>query len=138
MKDRIVRGLLIDVDSKEPKVIEIADDIYAFYEYLHCDCIDIVTRVIGNDETGKKAFTVVVDDEGLFVEKPKPSAIDDNCKVMFVGNIFICNSEETTDGVFESSLSDSDIELLIKNVTHAHEIGTRKTHAVIRNCNYNY
>ena len=82
-------GLLVDVENEEAKVIEIDDDLDEFYRVLNCDTIDIVRRKIG-----RKAFNIICDDNGMFKDKPKISAIDNWGDVMLVGNLFIVSGED--------------------------------------------
>ena len=81
-------GVLVDVENEEAKVIEIADNLDEFYKTLNCDTIDIVKRKIGI-----KHFYIVCDDNGLFQEQPKISAIDNLGEVMLVGNLFIVSGD---------------------------------------------
>lgn len=86
-------GVLVDVEKEEAKVIEINDDLNEFYRVLNCDTIDIVTRRVG-----KKLVSIICDDEGLFKDEPKISAIDNRGNVMLVGNLFIVSGETDGDG----------------------------------------
>lgn len=103
-----VKGVLIDVYSSNVMVVEMQATLENYYNALQCDIIDIVNREING-----KRFDIVCDDEGLFKENPKISAIDKNNDPMLVGNLFICNVDVTGK---ECSLSDSDIELIMASV----------------------
>lgn len=69
--------------------------------------IDIVQRKIGD-----KVFDIVCDDEGLLLDNPIVSAIAKDCRVMLVGNLFICNhyKEHLT------SLSNEDEQYILSKV----------------------
>src|SRR5574344_1200224 len=71
-------------ENKEPQAIEIKDDLKVFYNLLNCSTIDIVRRKIGNNY-----YNIICDDCGLFVNKPKISAISPDNETMLVGNIII-------------------------------------------------
>ena len=102
-----VRGLLIDVKSNPGKVkkFEIEEEnLQEFYDALDCHTIDIVQRKIGD-----RIFDIVCDDEGALCESPIVSAIGKDCRVMLVGNLFVCNhyKEHLT------SLSDDDAAYIV-------------------------
>ena len=72
-------------ENKTPEVLNIPDDLNTFYKLCQCTCIDIVTRRIGN-----VPYSIICDDEGLFVESPKISAVDNGYRPQLVGNLIIC------------------------------------------------
>lgn len=75
--------LLIDVNENKVKVVDV-DGLGDYYKYIGCRCIDIVNRKIGD-----KRFEIICDDEGLFVENPKTSAITQSGRPLLVGNLLI-------------------------------------------------
>ena len=130
----LIRGILIDVDSKKGTVKEIEldnDKLESFYEALNCDTIDIVQRMING-----KPFDIVCDDEALLKYDPIPSAVRKDGKVMLCGNLFICNhyKEELT------SLSKKDVDYIMDNVVMVstatpHKHGVR-TNPILLNTEY--
>ncbi len=54
------KAYVIDVWNGEAKVVEKDWNLDAYYETIHCDCIDIAVRSIDGHP-----FNVVLDDEGL-------------------------------------------------------------------------
>lgn len=96
-------------ESKEPQVLDINDKLQEFYRLIKCDTIDIVRRKIGDSY-----YDVICDDEGLFVENPKISMIDNLGKPMLVGNIIICDADEDT-GELEG-LTDEQIAGVMKHI----------------------
>lgn len=74
--------------EKEVKEIEIDPELSSYYKALDCDCIDIVCRKIGG-----KWFDVMCDDEGLFREVVKISAINDMGSPMLVCNLLFFHSD---------------------------------------------
>lgn len=104
----LVKGLLVDVGAGKRFSIEYVDenDLDTIYKILECDCIDIVTRMIG-----AKAFAIVCDDEELLNANPVPSAVDAKGYPMLVGNIFICNRN----GPELASLSNEDIDHIVNH-----------------------
>ena len=87
MSKKILRGVLVDVEKETAGVVEIPDELDEFYKILNCDCIDIVVRQIG-----RKRFNIICDDEGLFKDPQKISAIDNLGQAQLVGNLFIVGS----------------------------------------------
>lgn len=83
-----LRGVLVDVENEKVEVVEIPDELDEFYRILNCDCIDITARRIGIGLRYKKV-NIVCDDEGLFKNPQKISAINNMGQAQFVGNLFI-------------------------------------------------
>lgn len=102
-------GFLVDVkDPQMTRVVEIEDSLETYYNLLNCDCIDIVVRTIG-----RKEFDIVCDDEGLFKQFPRVSAVDKDCKPMLVGNLLFLHHNEEGE---MTGLSEDDVEHLIKHL----------------------
>jgi hypothetical protein len=113
-------GVLVDVKNNEAKAMEIDDDLNEFYRILNCTCIDIVQRRIG--ARLKKSFTIVCDDEGLFYESPKISAIDNMGNAQLVGNIFIVAAGDDGEGNLVS-LTEYDVSYIMSKIQ---KMSTRK------------
>ena len=86
-----MKMLLLDVENNELKVVE-ANGLEDYYRLIGCDTIDIVRREIGEMEV-----EIVCDDEGLFLEHPKVSAIDRAGNPCLYGNLLIA-SNRVVDG----------------------------------------
>ena len=80
-----ITGVLLDAYEKRADRAEIPDELSAYYRALDCSCIDIVSRRIGG-----KRFDIVCDDEGLFKEDCRISALDRDWQPMLCGSLFIC------------------------------------------------
>lgn len=102
-----MKTLLLDAENREISVIDVEDDLDAFYEKLNCRCIDIPVRSIGG-----RYFDVMCDDEGLLKEDPVVSAIGSN-GVMLVGNLMFFHHDDEGNLV---ELSDEDISHIKKNL----------------------
>ena len=83
------------------------DVINETHKALQCTVIDIQERKIG-----KKVFDIICDDEGLFKQPAKISAIDNLGSPMFVGNLLVVKNKdgETT------TLSDEDVYYVSEHV----------------------
>ena len=110
-----MKTILLNVYEDTADVIEIADNINAFYKKLGCDLIDIVPRKIG-----RRWFDVMCDDEGLYAPEPKISAIDNLGNTMFVGNLMFFRHDN--EGNLKG-LSESDLNYILDRIQ---KMGTRK------------
>ena len=84
-----MKTISLNVYDETVKEIDIEDSLDAFYEELQCSTIDIVTRRIG-----RKVFDVMCDDEGLFHDPQKISAIDNLGRPMLVGNLMFFHHDD--------------------------------------------
>ena len=89
-------------ENKPPEVLDIVDDLDTYYKLCQCTCIDIVTR-----EIRKIPYSIVCDDEGLFIDEPKISAIDETYQAQLVGNLVICGMPDENGEL--TSLTDFDV-----------------------------
>ena len=81
-----MKMLLLDVENNELKLVE-ANGLEDYYRYIGCSTIDIVRREIGD-----LCVEIVCDDEAIFVEHPKVSAIDHTGFPCLYGNLLIASS----------------------------------------------
>lgn len=86
----------------KPIFMEVGDDLREFYKLIDCDCIDIINRKIGN-----KRFSIICDDNGLLVENPKISAIDNLGQPMLVGNLIIVSANNENGELESLSLNEA-------------------------------
>ena len=102
-----IKAYLIDVVNETHKAVEIENKLADYYRELQCTVIDIQERKIG-----KKVFDIICDDEGLFKQPAKISAIDNLGSPMFVGNLLVVKNKdgETT------TLSDEDVYYVSEHV----------------------
>ena len=104
-----MKMLLLDVVNKDVKMVE-ANGLNDYYELIGCRCIDIVRRTIGDVEV-----EIVIDDEGLFVENPKVSAISVDGTPMLFGNLLIASGRVTDDGEL-TELTEEEVDEIMDNV----------------------
>ena len=87
-----MKMLMLDVENKDIKMVE-ANTLDDYYKLIGCNYVDIIHRWIGDVEV-----EIVLDDEGLLVNAPKPSGISiDGTPVLF-GNLLIASGRVTDDG----------------------------------------
>lgn len=104
-----MKRLLLDVENKNVKMVE-ANTLADYYKLIGCRCIDIIHRRIGDVEV-----EIVLDDEGLLVENPKPSGISvDGTPVLF-GNLLIASGRVTDDSEL-TELTEEEVDEIMDNV----------------------
>lgn len=101
-----MKMLLLDVHNNEVKVVE-ANGLEDYYKYIGCSLIDIVRRKIGD-----LTVEIVCDDEGLFYEHPKVSAIDIVGQPCLYGNLLIASGRVVDGNLTE--LTEKEIEYIKK------------------------
>lgn len=131
MKEKRIVGVLVDVEKEMFGLVEIPNDLDAFYKVLNCGCIDIVTRRIGDS---KKAYDIVCDDEGLLKEPHKISAVDSSGNVQLVGNIFITGTADKEGNL--TSLPMDDANYIFDKVRLARAEKFENPYPILTQCEY--
>ena len=121
-----LKGILIDVGNECVMPKEIEDSLDNFYEILNCDIIDITARSING-----KRYEIVLDDEGLFAEHPKISAMNSYNEPVLVGNLFIC--KDGYGGELESLTTD-DINHILECVEPVATLRCPKPYLMLTKC----
>ena len=120
-------------EAVKPRTIEKA--LRSYYEIIGCRLIAMPEHQIGVNR-GRfhgKRFTIICDEEALFVDQPKISAIDNLGQPMLCGNLFIVKTDDQGDAV---SLDPTDIKYLERFVLLQ---GTRKfpkPYPMLHQCEY--
>ena len=104
-----MKMLLLDVVNKDVKMVE-ANALADYYRLIGCEYVDIIHRRIGDVEV-----EIVLDDEGLLVEDPKPSGISVDGSVMLWGNLLITSGRVTDEGEL-TELTEEEIDDIMDNV----------------------
>ena len=104
-----MKMLMLDVENKDVKMVE-ANDLADYYRLIGCRTIDIIHRRIGDVEV-----EIVLDDEGVLVENPKPSGISVDGTPMLFGNLLIASGRVTEDGEL-TELTEEEIDEIMDNV----------------------
>lgn len=101
-----MKGLLISPEENDVLEVVIDEDsvLDDIYNAIGCRTIDVVRNI----NIGGRRYDIVVDDEGLFKDEPKPAARCMDAEQVLYGNIIVLNADEKN-GVWET-LSDDDIE----------------------------
>lgn len=117
------------LENKKAQVIDIAGELDEFYRLIKCDTIDITKRKIGENY-----YDIICDDEGLFAESPKISAINNLGEPMLVGNLIVCDANESTGEL--KSLTDEQVAEVTNCI---HKLYTRlnpQGYYMITQCEY--
>lgn len=101
-----MKMLMLDVENKDVKMVE-ANGLDDYYKLIGCNYVDIIHRWIGDVEV-----EIVLDDEGLLVNAPKPSGISVDGTPMLFGNLLIASGRVTDDGEL-TELDQDEIEALM-------------------------
>ena len=104
-----MKMLMLDVVNKDVKMVE-ANGLDDYYKLIGCRYIDIIHRRIGDVEV-----EIVLDDEGLLVENPKPSAISVDGTPWLFGNLLIASGRVTDDGEL-TELTEYEVDEIMDNV----------------------
>ena len=104
-----MKMLMLDVVNKNIKMVE-ANTLADYYKLIGCRCMDIIHRKIGDVEV-----EIVLDDEGLLVENPKPSAISVDGTPVLYGNLLISSGRVTDDGEL-TELTEAEVDEIMDNV----------------------
>lgn len=125
-----MKAIYLNVLEKElPQIIDIKDNLNTYYKLLKCNTIDIVTRTIEGH-----SFSVVCDDEGLLKENPIISAVSQNSKVQFVGNLIFCGIPNDEGEML--SLTNEECKTILHNVCMLINEITKEKHFVISNVEF--
>lgn len=110
---------LLLFDGCRFKEVDVGDGIDDYYKYLDCTTFDIVSARIG-----KKRYDIFCDDEGLFKEEQKITAVyvdGDRVVSSLVGNLIFANHDNAGN---TTSLSKNDIRS-IKNSVGLLQVGDK-------------
>ena len=104
-----MKMLMLDVEKRDVKMVE-ANGLDDYYRLIGCNYVDIIHRRIGDVEV-----EIVLDDEGLLVNAPKPSGIDVTGIPILFGNLLIASGRVTDDGEL-TELTQEEIDEIMDNV----------------------
>lgn len=90
------------LNEKGFEVQNIADKLSEYYKLIECTTIDIVVRMIAG-----KAYDIICDDEGLFKENPRVTALWKDFTPALVGNLIFAHHD--TEGNM-TGLTDDEIQ----------------------------
>ena len=108
-----IKAYYVDPITNTAEAREITPTLETYYDMLHCDTIDIVNRGFTNC---KRRFDIICDDNGLYADDVRISAIDDRGRAMLVGALLVVG--EADDEGNETSLTDEDIRVLKRFTFH--------------------
>ena len=129
---RQLTGWLIDVHHETAEVVTIPHTLKAIYAALDCSYVEVAQRQIGVGRS-RHVYDIICDEEGLFRDPQKISAIDNFGQPQLVGNLFIVNSTE--DGEW-TSLTKADVEYIRKYVLLQGTRNFPKPYYMLHQCEY--
>jgi len=109
-------GFIVDVFKGTAEPVLFRNELADYYRLLNCNLIDIVEAEIGG-----RLFDIIVDDEGLMKEDPKPSAFDKDEKPLLCGSLLLCHNDPETG--HETALTNEDITLLLSKIVQVDRPG---------------
>ena len=105
--------LCLDVYKNEIRLCD-CNGLEDFYEQLDCSTIDIVRRKIGD-----KVYDIICDDEGLFRDDARVSAITEDGEPALVGNLLFSNHS----GAETTALTPNDITNIANHILYLPDFG---------------
>lgn len=123
-----MKTLLLDVYNDRLEEIDIEDKLEEFYKALDCRTIEIPERKIAG-----KYFDIMCDEEGLFRDDAKISAISSNGMMMLVGNLMFFHHTEDGD---LTGLSTGDINHIKRNILTVYTERHPEGYVVLTNCDF--
>ena len=123
-----MKTILLNVIEETVEVIDIEPELDAYYRALDCTTIDIVERKIG-----RKRYDIMCDDEGLFRDPQKISAIDNLGRPMLVGNLMFFNNDGSGN---LTDLSDNDIRYIMQRIIYMYTHQYPKGYKMLTQCEY--
>ena len=109
-----MQAMLLSVDKQKAEFIDAPFDFEKLYELINCSTIELAYRKIDGI-----TFMFCLDEEGLFVQEQKISAVDIAMKPMFVGSFVVFGLDEEGGA---RDLNEVEMQTLIKHVEY---IGTQ-------------
>lgn len=130
-----ITGYLIDIqrETHGPRTIEKA--LRSYREIIGCHLVDMTERQFGvtRGRFHGKRYTIICDDESLFMDRPKISAINNLGQPMLCGNLFIVKTDDQGDAV---SLGPDDIEYLAQFVLLQGTRNYPRPYPMLHQCEY--
>ena len=127
-QDRLT-AVLVDTEKGVFGIVNVPNELDAFYKVLGCSCIDITVRKIGT-----KTAEIICDDEGLLVESPKISAIDNLGRAQLAGSILIVGQGDAEGNL--TSLSNEDANYILGRVQLLATQKIKTPYPILTQCEY--
>lgn len=134
MKQERIAAVLLDTEKESFGVLNIPNELGAFYKLLGCSCIDITVRQIGQDR--KKTFEIICDAEGLFREPQKISAIDNLGGAQLIGPLLIVGPADSDGNL--TGLSEEDANYIVDKIQLLATQKFKNPYPILTQCEYAY
>ncbi len=109
-----MKSLLLSVEKQKAEFVDIPFDFEKIYSLINCRTIELAYRKIDGI-----IFMFCLDEEGLFVENQKISAVDTKMQPMFVGSFVLFGLDDEGE---PRDLTENEIQVLVRHVEY---IGTQ-------------
>lgn len=127
-----IKGVLLDIENNDAKVVEFEPRLQQYYNLLHCERIEFVPRTLGYNRSHRR-FDIVCDEEGTYKEGNKISAIDNLGRVMFVGSLLVVNRAENGE---TASLTDKECEFVLSKIQKMYTRNHPEGYLMLTQCEY--
>lgn len=125
---RKIQGVLVDVFHGNSRILTLDATLDEYYSLLECELIDIQSRMIGGNR-----YDIICDDEALFHGDAKISAISNDGKVMFVGNLLVV--KHNGEGG-ETSLTDDEAKDVMAHIKKVATLSHSKGYQMLVGCEF--
>lgn len=129
LKRKRITAVLVDTAKEVFGIVNVPDELETFYALLGCSCIDITVRKIGT-----KTVEIICDDEGLFKEPYKISAINNLGQAQLVGSILIVGPADSEGNL--TSLSSKDANYILDRIQLLETRNFKNPYPILTQCEY--
>lgn len=129
MSKRRLTAVLVDTANGVYGIVNVPDELDTFYALLGCSCIDITVRKVGT-----KTVEIICDDEGLFKEPQKISAINNLGEAQLCGSILIVGPADSEGNL--TSLSNEDANYILGMVQLMVTRKIKDPYPILTQCEY--
>lgn len=129
MKQNRLTAVLVDTEKEIFGIVNIPNDLNTFYKVLGCQYIDITVRRIGT-----KTVEIICDDEGLLVDSPKISAINNLGQAQLVGSLLIVGVGDSDGNL--TSLSNNEANYILNRIQLLATQKIKRPYPILTQCEY--
>lgn len=120
-----IQAVLIRPKACKAEKVSFKPSLQEYYRLLECELIEYAHRTVFGQEV-----CIVCDEEGLFDGTNVASAVNNDGKIMFVGNILVIGAEN--ENGHDTGLSDEIADIVLRNVATVGMVGKKDELQVIK------